>query len=72
MAFFRAPEVEWLYSGVTKTKPSKEAIFSAQALVWGWVYWPSDGGAASSRWGGLWSAMSTSSYSASVRCLAMS
>ena len=31
MAFFSAPEVEWLYSGVTKTKPSKESIFSAQA-----------------------------------------
>jgi hypothetical protein len=33
MAFFSTPEVEWLYSGVTKTNPSKEAMVSAQALV---------------------------------------
>lgn len=33
MAFFRAPVVEWLYSGVTKTKASKPATFSAQARV---------------------------------------
>ena len=27
MAFFSTPEVPWLYSGVTMTKPSNEAIF---------------------------------------------
>ena len=33
MAFLSTPEVEWLYSGVTKTKPSNAAILSAHALV---------------------------------------
>ena len=47
MAFFSAPDVEWLYSGVTKTKPSKEAILAAHAWVCGWEYCPSDGGIAS-------------------------
>ncbi len=51
MAFLSAPEVEWLYSGVTKTKPSNDAIFSAQASVCGWVYCPIEGGIASSRCG---------------------
>src|SRR5215475_11115926 len=72
MEFFSAPDVEWLYSGVTKTNPSNEAIFSAQALVCGRLYWPIEGGIASSRCGRLYSAMSTSSYSASLRCLATS
>jgi len=33
MAFFKTPEVPWLYSGVTMTKPSNEAIFVAHSLV---------------------------------------
>ena len=33
MAFFRAPDVAWLYSGVTKMNPSKESIFSDQRRV---------------------------------------
>jgi len=28
-----------LYSGVTKTNASKEAIFAAHALVCGWLYY---------------------------------
>ena len=32
MAFFSTPEVEWLYSGVTMTNPSNEAILSAHCL----------------------------------------
>src|SRR5919206_2593 len=51
MAFFSTPEVLWLYSGVTITKPSNEAIFSAHAFVWSFWYCPSDGGTGSSRGG---------------------
>ena len=32
MAFFSAPEVEWLYSGVTKTKPSKRGDLGGPGL----------------------------------------
>jgi hypothetical protein len=61
MAFLRAPEVLWLYSGVTNTKPSKLSIFAAHALVCAFEYWPRDGGASSSSSGRLKSAMSTNS-----------
>jgi hypothetical protein len=44
MAFFSTPEVEWLYSGVTITKPSNEAILAAHSRVCGWLYWAIDGG----------------------------
>ena len=37
-----------MYSGVTNTKASNWAIFAAQALVWGWWYWPRLGGSGSS------------------------
>ena len=37
---FRAPQVPWLYSGVTKTKASNVAIFAAHALVCGLEYLP--------------------------------
>ncbi len=51
MAFLSTPEVPWLYSGVTITNPSNEAIFCAHSLVWSWAYWPIDGGIGSSRCG---------------------
>ena len=51
MAFFSTPEVPWLYSGVTKTNPSNEAIFSAHCLVCSPWYWPIEGGSGSSRCG---------------------
>ena len=38
MAFFSTPEVPWLYSGVTMTKPSNEAIFAAHCLVCSFWY----------------------------------
>ena len=34
MAFLSTPEVEWLYSGVTKTNPSNPPIVAAQSCVW--------------------------------------
>ena len=40
MAFFSAPDVPWLYSGVTNTKASNAAIFAAQRLVWSFEYLP--------------------------------
>ena len=51
MAFFSAPDIEWLYSGVTKTYASKEPIFAAHLRVWGRLYWPTRGGTGSSKWG---------------------
>src|ERR1700677_3010214 len=51
MAFFSTPEVEWLYSGVTMTNPSNEAIFSAHCRVCSFWYWPIEGGSGSSRCG---------------------
>ena len=48
-AFFRTPEMPWLYSGVTMTNPSNDAIFSAHCLVCSFWYCPSDGGSGSSR-----------------------
>jgi len=51
MAFLSTPEVPWLYSGVTMTNPSKEAILVAHCLVWSCWYWPIDGGMGSSRCG---------------------
>ncbi len=41
----------WLYSGVTMTYPSNEAIFSADFRVCSFWYWPIDAGIDSSRWG---------------------
>ena len=35
MAFFRTPEVEWLYSGVTKTNPSNRPMVAAHSWVCG-------------------------------------
>src|SRR3712207_9482409 len=67
MAFFRAPEVAWLYSGVTKMKPSKESITPAKLLVWSWLYIPIEAGTGSSRTGRANSAVFTSPNSASVR-----
>jgi hypothetical protein len=40
MAFLSTPDVEWLYSGVTKMKPSYAPIFFAHALVCSPAYWP--------------------------------
>jgi len=51
MAFFSTPDVEWLYAGVTMTKPSKEAVFSAHFFVCSPLYRPIDGGSGSSRCG---------------------
>ncbi len=51
MAFLSTPEVPWLYSGVTMTNPSNEAIFAAHRLVCSFWYWPSEGGSGSSRCG---------------------
>src|SRR3954452_9932644 len=51
MAFLSTPEVLWLYSGVTITNPSSEAIFAAHFFVWSFWYWPSDGGSGSSKRG---------------------
>src|SRR5687767_3247582 len=72
MAFLRAPGIPWLYSGVTNTNASNGSIFAAQALVWGFEYWPRDGGTGSSKSGRLKSRMSTSSNSASPRFFAIS
>jgi hypothetical protein len=33
MAFFKTPDVEWLYSGVTKTNPSNLPIVAAHLGV---------------------------------------
>src|ERR1700722_12425403 len=51
MAFFSTPDVLSLYWGVTNTKPSNEAIFSAHCLVCSFWYWPIEGGSGSSRGG---------------------
>jgi len=37
IAFLSTPEVEWLYSGVTKTNPSKRAMVAAQ--FWVCAFW---------------------------------
>ena len=72
IAFLSAPLVEWLYSGVTNTKPSNEAILSAHARVCSFAYCPRDAGIASSRCGSAKSARSTISKSASSRTAACS
>src|SRR5579863_4687347 len=71
MAFLSAPEMLWLYSGVTNTYASNEAIFEAHTFVCAWLYWPRLGGAGSSSKGRRYSAMSTNSNSASRRPLAI-
>ena len=38
MAFFSTPDVPWLYSGVTITNPSYDAIFAAHARVCAFWY----------------------------------
>jgi hypothetical protein len=48
-----APDVPWLYSGVTKTNASSEAIFAAHFFVCSWLYLPIDGGTGSSSSGRL-------------------
>src|ERR1700722_3642741 len=72
MAFLRTPEVEWLYSGVTITNPSNEAIFSAHCRVWSFWYWPIEGGSGSSRGGRGEARRSPRSKSASLRSDALS
>src|SRR4051794_30355042 len=67
MAFLSTPEVLWLYSGVTITNPSSEAIFAAHFLVWSCWYWPRDGGSGSSMCGSGESTRSISSNCASPR-----
>ena len=37
-AFFSEPEIEWLYSGVTKMKASNSSSFAPQAFVWSLAY----------------------------------
>src|SRR5260370_1354679 len=49
MAFFRTPEVEWLYSGLTEMNPSNAAMVAAQALGCSPACWPMAGGGAPSR-----------------------
>ena len=48
IAFLSAPDMPWLYSGATNTKPSKPAIFAAHFFVCGFSYRPSEGGTGSS------------------------
>src|ERR1700722_4838953 len=72
MAFLSAPEVPWLYSGVTKTYPSNEAMAADQSLVCGWLYEPDVAGMGSSRSGSSKVARSRRAKSASVRFRAIS
>src|SRR3569832_690863 len=60
-----------MYSGVTKTYASNGSILADHAWVWGFVYWPKEGGIGSSRSGRLNALMSTTSNSASVRFFAI-
>jgi hypothetical protein len=39
IAFFSTPDVPWLYSGVTMTNPSNEAMVTVHCLVWSCWYW---------------------------------
>src|SRR5579862_804710 len=79
IAFFNAPLAPWLYSGVTKTYPSKDATAMDHARVCSWVYWSENGrpasnniaGSGSSSSGRLKSATSSTSKSASSRLRAM-
>src|SRR5665647_1915044 len=72
MAFLSAGEVEWLYSGVTNTKPSASDILADHFLVCSLEYLFCEGGIGSSKNGRLISARSRSSVSMSVRALAIS
>src|SRR5580704_19760431 len=72
MAFLSAPEVPWLYSGVTKIYPSNEAIAADHALVCAWLYEPDDAGMGSSRNGSSKVARSRMAKSASLRFSAIS
>jgi hypothetical protein len=51
MAFFKTPDVEWLYSGVTKTYPSNRPMVAAHCWVCAFWYCPMLGGSGSSRCG---------------------